>query len=352
MSFRIKLFMLGACLMPIHETFASCYNSTSLPNGYGLGNTSDYSSSYCSGTKTMYLCDTDSELCDKVTYCASCSSSTYKHTWPYYYGESCSEEILACVSCTYTTTKPSGSGSGGPSNTSHCSAVTTKYVYSSSANAYISYTDCTACQSGYFLSNSQTSSVFASCPLTYRVCKQCEAGTRKAGTECIACEAGTYSSTTNATACTTCPSATNIYVDSTHNNVASVENGSITSASRANSVNACYLVANKTYYDATGTFSQHDLSACYQDGTYALTGCSTVTHQCTRTRGSYTAQDVQTGSIPPSLSTGGQYCFCATNGKHFYMTDMSSSTTCTNACQSACESIITNNPTMRTNLGC
>lgn len=352
MRFCASLFMLGACMVPIHSAFASCYNSTSLPNGYRLNSTFDYSSG-CSGTKTMYLCDTDSDLCDKVTYCTSCSSGTNKNTWPHYYGESCSETILACISCTYSTTQPSGSNSGGTgtSNTSHCSSVTTKYVYSNASNTYFSYTDCTACQSGYFLSGSRTSK-WASCPYTYRVCTKCEAGTRKAGVECVACEAGTYSSTTNAASCTTCPSATDIYVDSSRSSVASVANGSITSASGASSPDECYLIANKTYYDITGGFSQPDLRACYQDGTAELGGCTTVTYQCTRNQGGYTAQAVQTGSIPASLSTGGQYCFCATNGKYFYMVDMSSSTTCSNSCQNACNSIVTNNSTLRTNLGC
>lgn len=351
MRFCANLFMLGACIVPIHSAFASCYNSTSLPSGYNLDSTVDYTNSYCSGTKTAYLCDTDSKLCNKVMYCTSCST-VGKNTFPHTYSD-CSVNVTGCYNCTYSSTIPSGvSSSGTYKNTANCSAVTTKYVTSTQSNTYLSYSDCTACESGYFLSSTKNYAGFASCPFTYRTCMQCGAGTRRIRTECIACDAGTYSDTVNASSCTTCPSATNIYVDSNLSSVASVANGSITSASRARSSDECYLTSNKTYYDVTGTFSHPDISACYQDGTAELSGCTTVTHQCTRVQGSYTAQEVQTGSIPASLSTGGQYCFCATNNKYFYMTDMSNSTACSNACQSACESIITNNSNLRTKLGC
>ncbi len=354
MRFYIKFFILGVWLVPIHGAFAGCSTYTSLPSGYALDEavdvTTTYNNTYCSATKTVYMCDTVTQLCQKLTYCTSCSSSNSKSTTYTY--STCSVSAKICIDCTYSSTQPSGvSISGGPSFAFNCSTTSKAYVTTSLANQAFSYTTCSKCNSGYFLGDTQVTTI-GGCPVFYNSCEQCEAGTYKSGTKCISCSAGTYSDTVNASSCTTCPSATDIWVDSSHSSVASVANGGITSQAGANSKSECYLVTGKTYYNAVGAFTHPDLSACYQDGTSTVSGCSTVTYKCTILQGSYTAQDVQTGTIPTSLSTGGQYCFCATNGKYFYMADMSNSTVCSNSCQSACNTVVTQNSRLRTNLGC
>ncbi len=352
MRFYIKFFILGVCLVPIHGAFAGCSTYTSLPSGYALDEAVDvttaYNNTYCSATKTVYMCDTVTKLCQKLTYCTSCSSSNSDSTTYTY--STCSVSAKICIDCTYSSTRPSGvSISAGPSFTSNCSTTSTAYVTNSLANNALSYTTCSKCNSGYFLGDTQVTTI-GGCPVFYNSCEQCEAGTYKSGTKCISCSAGTYSDSVNASSCTTCPSATDIWVDSSHSSVASVANGGITSKAGTKSKSKCYLVAGETYYNAVGAFTHPNLSACYQDGTSTVSGCSTVTYACGSTAAGYTAQEVHTGT--PTIYGSGGYCFCITNGKYFYMTNMSTSTTCSNACQSACNNIVANNSTLRTNLGC
>jgi len=355
MRFYIKFFILGVCLVPIHGAFAGCSTYTSLPSGYSLDGIVSSLDTSCSTKKTVYMCETDTKLCRQYTYCTACSTSNY--TTSKYYYSTCSVDNKFCVDCTYTSTKPSSGSLGATVGSSTgCSAKTTKYVTqnTSGTNTYFGYIDCTACNSGYFLTDSQLNTTTSYCPMTYRGCTQCSAGTYKSGTQCISCSAGTYSDTVNASSCTTCPSATDIWVDSSHSSVASVANGGITSKAGANSKSKCYLVAGKTYYNAMGAFTHPDLSACYQDGTSTVSGCSTVTYACGATNKGLATQAVQTGSNPSAGS--GRYCFCITNGKYFYFTSMGftdgDSTYCEQSCSSACSSAVQSNTTLRTNLGC
>ncbi len=261
MRFCTKLFMLSACLIPIHGTFASCGQYGYLPNGYQV---SGNAAGYGSGT-TVYLCDSDTKYCQKVQQGGvGCQKGTT--TVQHYFG-SCSMNVTTCTlsDCTYTTSRPSGESTA-PTYGYDCATTATKYVVSADAHGpFLQVTECTACKSGYFLSDSMNLQ-FYGCPFTFRTCTRCPAGTRRVSntsTVCVECTRGTYSKGGASLSCTSCPRVTNVYFDKNLNANAS---SAITSDVGAESASECYLSGGTTYYDATGAFSYPDIKGCRQDG--------------------------------------------------------------------------------------
>lgn len=352
--------VLTVCTLPQLSPAATCSGSTREPSDYTLREEYDIVShgdaSACTSKTTKYYTNSTDKTYVSVTSCNSCSGTnvhTVTHTLPNVIGTGCDVDAKYCSVCYSTTTKPSGFSSvGGPvPSTNGCSSTQTKYFVYETAGRYITVTNgCTGCKSGYhYVSHAVP---FSGCPITYGTCEACDPGTYYYQGKCQDCAAGTYSDTYEASSCTTCPDMDGVYTDAAHTKVASVANGRITSAAGATK-NKCYLKSG-TYYDSVGAFKHDGITACYYDGTYTEDKCSTISYEC-NPHSAGTAYTVQTGEVP-NMGASGRYCFCGTNGKWFYMTSMGSSdtdsTACQQSCLGACTSVITNNQTLRTNLGC
>lgn len=356
--------VLTVCTLPQLSLAATCTGTTSAPSGYTLRQTYDVvgygTTSACTSKTTKYYTNSTDKTYVSVTSCNSCSGTnvhTITHTLSNVTGTGCDIDAKYCSVCYSTTTKPSGFSSvGGPMpSTNGCSSTQTKYFVYETSGIYITVTNgCTGCKSGYHYVSHLTP--MSGCPVTYGTCEACGPGTYYYQGKCKDCAAGTYSDSYEASSCTTCPDMDGVYTDAAHTKVASVANGRITSAAGATK-NKCYLKSG-TYYDSVGAFTHEGIVACYYDGTYEETPadkCTDITYACRASQFNMTAtSQIGTGALPGGAS--GKYCFCHTNGKYFYMTSMGSSDTdasiCQQSCLGACKSIITNNPTLRTNLGC
>ncbi len=346
MKFRMLLFVLTVCVMPVGAAFASCSNYTSIQSGYKDVGKTWGDTSYCSSYTTRYYHNSDTKEYGKVISCSACSNSGVKTTTSGGFAD-CSFSYSYCTLCTTTTTKPSGTVLSTVPVPQGCATTSVKYMTSSQTSGYFTVNGCSTCPSGSWLE--QQYGKMGACPYSRGVCTRCEPGTYRINNSCVSCSAGTYSDTYNASSCTTCPSATDFYTNSALSTYPSVSNGSITSPVKATK-NDCYALG-KTYYDSKGTWTYG--GTCTYDGTATVDNCATVTKTCLSSSMGWTSLDVKT--TKPS-GAAGKYCFCTANGKSFYMTTMGSSdtdaTACNSACLGACTSTITNNATLRANLGC
>ncbi len=353
MKFRISLFVLLVCVQSLTDAFgATCtaYSSLSSLSGYTqarvVGDTTN-----CTSYTTQYYIDVNTKTYDTVYSCSACSTATgtvVKNTLTGGIGD-CTYEYSWCAACSYSSTRPNSvSAAGGPSNPTGCATTKTEYVTSSSAGVYYAVTSCDTCMSGYWFTYQYGK--LNGCPYTYTQCSRCNPGTYKINQSCVKCSVGTYSDAPNAATCTTCPSASGFFTNSALSTAPSVTNSKISSPAGSASRNKCFLRPG-TYYDAKGTWSLQGIRTCNYDGTYELDKCSEITTACLNSDRGLTAQAVQTGSMP--LGTAGGYCYCATNGKYFYMTSMGADATgCNSGCAGACASAIANSTTLRANLGC
>ncbi len=302
--------------------YSACYNfdnqqSSNTYSGYTRfddvipGTTQSYGATACSSSTTKWYYDTTEKVYRKITSCNTCPPAYNLVDSPALYG-SCITDVKVCVECVLSTTVPDrGSPQGTISNPSGvCAKYSTYYLYSSTADAYLTILSCDVCGGGHIITTAYT---FANCPFTYRTCETCYPGTRydptlQSSSKCVACGRGTYTSTPDTKTCIDCPSATNPpqYINSALTSVASYNNGSIghDQSIDPTTPNTCFLKAG-TYYDEKGTYRT---PSCYYNNverTGVGIDCSIIQPVCTTVVGSGIAPGAPYGTVGQ-----GQACWC------------------------------------------
>lgn len=328
---------------------ATCAASDRVPSGYALKQRINYATSACTRQTRKYYSDAATKTYVDVVSCNECLAGTNfitnSHLSPY----DCDFTVSWCSSnCSQSMTEPTSMNKGSVlrPNANSCAKSETRYLIYPSISGYFTIESCLQCKSGYrrVLKSAELPCQPAGARLD---CERCNPGTfydakRNA---CVSCTVGTYSDTYEATACRACPSASGIYTNEAGTTVASVQNGSITSAAGAASSQQCYLRSG-TYYDDMGTFRIEDDASCKY-----VKKCSVIEHSCLDSnKGMAGPSDVRDG-IPTGAP--GPYCFCRTEGKYFYFTSMGNTeASCNSGCRSTCTSIISSSSSVRDKLGC
>ncbi len=174
MKFRMLLFVIAVCAMPLDVAFASCSNSTSTQSGYTDVGQTWGDTSYCSSYTTRYYHNSDTKEYGKVISCSACSSSADKFTVSGGFAD-CSFSYSFCTLCEHTTTKPSGlSNLSTTSTPANCATTATEYIIPSTTSGYYTINSCATCPSGYWLE--ARSSKMGACTYYRSVCTRCAPG--------------------------------------------------------------------------------------------------------------------------------------------------------------------------------